>query len=69
MKFSHLSSSSKGINLLFIILIITGYITGITLKIINGQYNYILAMHFLNNVIVMTNMFVYIKNKALDIKS
>lgn len=58
--------TAKGTSLPFIILIITGYLAGITAKIINGQFNYVLAVYFLNLAIVMTNVFVYIRNKALD---
>lgn len=61
--------TAKGTSLPFIILIITGYIAGITAKIINGQFNYVLAVYFLNLAIVMTNVFVYIRNKALDRKA
>ena len=60
--------TAKGTSLPFIILIITGYVAGITAKIINGQFNYVLAVYFLNLAIVMTNVFVYIRNKALDKK-
>ena len=61
--------TAKGTSLPFIILIITGYIAGITAKIINKQFNYVLAVYFLNLAIVMTNVFVYIRNKALDKKA
>ncbi|MCR4631370.1 MAG: hypothetical protein K5786_07035 [Treponema sp.] len=61
--------TAKGTSLPFIILIITGYLAGITAKIINGQFNYVLAVYFLNLAIVMTNVFVYIRNKALDKKA
>ena len=60
--------TAKGTSLPFIILIITGYIAGIAAKIINGQFNYVLAVYFLNLAIVMLNIFVYIRNKALDKK-
>ena len=60
--------TAKGTSLPFIIFIITGYVAGITAKIINGQFNYVLAVYFLNLAIVMTNVFVYIRNKALDRK-
>ena len=61
--------TAKGTSLAFIILIITGYIAGITAKIINKQYNYVLAVYFLNLAIVMANVFVYIRNKTLDKKA
>ena len=60
--------TAKGTSLPFIILIITGYLAGISAKIINGQFNYVLVVYFINLAIVMTNVFVYIRNKALDKK-
>ncbi len=61
--------TAKGMSLPFIILIITGYIAGITAKIMNSQFNYVLVVYFLNLAIVMTNMFVYFRNKGLDKKA
>lgn len=61
--------TAKGTSLAFIILIITGYIAGITAKFIHHQYNYVLVVYFLNLVIVFTNVLVYIRNKALDRKA
>ena len=60
--------TTKGTSLAFIILIITGYIAGILAKIINNQFNYVLAVYFLNLIIVFANVFVYIRNKSLDSK-
>ena len=61
--------TAKGMSLTFIILIITGYIAGITAKIMNGQFNYVLAVYFLNLGIVMVNMLVYFRNKGLDARA
>lgn len=58
--------SAKGTSLAFILLIITGYIAGITAKFVNHQINYVLAVYFLNLVIVLTNLFVYFRNRELD---
>ena len=60
--------SAKGTSLAFIILIITGYVAGITAKIINHQFNYVLAVYFLNLAIVLSNLVVYFRNVALDNK-
>lgn len=60
--------TTKGTSLAFIVLIITGYVAGITAKFLNGQLNYVLAVYFLNLAIVLTNVFVYIRNKNLDKK-
>ena len=61
--------TAKGTSLAFIFLIITGYIAGITAKFINHQFNYVLAVYFLNLAIVMMNVFVYNRNKGLDKKA
>lgn len=61
--------TAKGTSLAFIFLIITGYIAGITAKFINHQFNYVLAVYFLNLAIVMMNVLVYIRNKSLDKKA
>ena len=63
------AKTAKGTSLAFIILIITGYVAGITAKVINQQFNYVLGVYFLNLAIVMTNVLVYIRNKALDKKA
>ncbi|MBO7584023.1 MAG: hypothetical protein J6T20_09555 [Treponema sp.] len=61
--------TAKGTSLAFIFLIITGYLAGITAKFINHQFNYVLAVYFLNLAIVMMNVLVYIRNKGLDKKA
>lgn len=63
------AKTARGTSLAFIILIIAGYIAGISAKIINNQFNYVLGVYFLNLAIVSANVFVYIRNKRLDKKS
>ena len=60
--------TAKGTSLPFILLIITGYIAGITAKIITEQINYVLIVYLLNLLIVSLNVVVYIRNVALDKK-
>lgn len=62
------AGTTKGTSLAFIFLIIAGYLAGISAKFINGQFNYVLAVYFLNLVIVMGNLFVYFRNLNLDKK-
>jgi len=61
--------TTKGTSLAFIVLIISGYIAGISAKIINNQFNYVLGVYFLNLAIVSANIFVYARNKSLDRKA
>ena len=58
--------SAKNMSLPFILLIITGYIAGITAKLMTGQINYVLAAYFINLAIVMVNLGIYFRNKRLD---
>jgi len=53
----------------FILLIIAGYIAGISAKIALGNINYVLAAYLLNLAIVSLNLVVYFRNITLDKKA
>lgn len=63
------SRTAKSTSLPFILLIITGYIAGITAKVLTGQINYVLVAYLLNLAIVSLNLLVYFRNVLLDRKS
>lgn len=60
--------TAKGTSLPFILLIITGYIAGISAKIITHQITYVLIAYVLNLAIVSLNILVYFRNVSLDKK-
>ena len=60
--------TAKGTSLPFILLIITGYIAGISDKIITHQITYVLIAYVLNLAIVSLNILVYFRNVSLDKK-
>ena len=62
------AKTTKGTSLPFIILIITGYVAGITAKILTNQLNYVLIAYILNLAIVSINVVVYLRNYTLDKK-
>ena len=62
------AKTAKGTSLPFVLLIITGYIAGITAKILSGQINYVLIAYILNLAIVSLNVIVYFRNITLDKK-
>ena len=62
------AKTAKGTSLPFILLIITGYIAGISAKLISGQINYVLIAYLLNLAIVSLNVVIYFRNKSLDKK-
>lgn len=60
--------TAKGTSLPFILLIITGYIAGISAKLVAGQINYVLVVYIINLIIVSLNLVVYFRNVSLDKK-
>ena len=62
------AKTAKGTSLPFVLLIITGYIAGISAKLISGQINYVLIAYILNLAIVSLNIIVYFRNVSLDKK-
>ncbi len=60
------AKSAKNMSLQFILLIITGYIAGISAKIYNQRFNYVLAVYLLNLIIVSANVAVYFINRRYD---
>ena len=65
---AHRAKTAKGTSLPFILLIIAGYIAGISAKLITGQINYVLIAYILNLLIVSLNVVVYFRNVSLDKK-
>lgn len=61
--------TAKATSLPFILLIFTGYVAGITAKVISGQINYVLAVYIINIAIVSLNILVYFRNVSLDKKA
>ena len=59
--------TAKSMSLPFILLIITGYIAGISSKIINHNYSYVLAIYFFNLFVVSMNVVVYFINRNYDL--
>ncbi len=58
--------SAKNMSLPFILLIIAGYIAGISAKLMLDQVNYVLVVYFINLAVVTLNLLVYFRNKRLD---
>ena len=60
--------TTKGTSLPFILLIVAGYIAGITAKVITDQINYVLIAYIVNLAIVSLNIVIYFRNVSLDKK-
>ena len=59
--------TAKSMSLPFILLIITGYIAGISSKIINHNYSYVLVIYFFNLFVVSMNVVVYFITRNYDL--
>lgn len=60
------SRTAVGTSPAFMILIIAGYLAGISAKILNGSTSYVLVAYILNIMMVTANLCVYFRNKNLD---
>ena len=60
------AKSARNMSLQFILLIIIGYVAGITAKIYAHKFNYVLAVYLLNLIIVSANVIVYFINRRYD---
>jgi len=65
--------TAKGKSILFLLLIIIGYIAGISSKFLNEAYMasigekwYVLFFYFLNLIMVSADLAMYFRNKKLD---
>lgn len=58
--------TAKSTSLPFILLIFTGYIAGISAKVVSGQINYVFVVYLINLAVVLLNIVVYFRNVALD---
>lgn len=58
--------SAKGMSPAFILLIMAGYVAGITAKVLSGAINYVLGVYILNLAIVSVNLVIYFINRRYD---
>ena len=61
--------TAVGTSPLFIVLILVGYVSGITAKFMCQKINIVLIVYFLNLIIVLLNLAVYFRNRRLDKKA
>lgn len=60
------AKSAKTMSLKFTVLIILGYVAGITAKLITHSINYVLVVYIINLAIVSVNIAVYFINRKYD---
>jgi len=60
------SKTAKGKSLFFLLIVIFGYICGITSKLISGNITYVLVFYIIDILMVTTDLLIYIRNSKLD---
>lgn len=63
------SKTTQGKSLIFIIAIITGYVSGIIGKIVNEQLTYVLIIYCFNLFVVSVDLALYFINRKNEKKS
>ena len=58
--------STKGKSLLFIIVLLLGYIAGIVNKLLNPPIDYVLFFYILNFIMIFIDLLIFSRNKRLD---
>ena len=73
---SYKARTTKGKSIAFLLLIVTGYVAGISSKLTNQNYMneigekwYVLFFYVLNLCMVLADVFMYVRNKRLDRKA
>lgn len=72
---SYKARTAKGKSLAFLLLVLFGYVAGITGKLVNETYMaqfaekwYVLFFYCLNFVMVFADLLLYVRNRRLDAK-
>ena len=60
------SRTAKGMSPFFILLIMSGYLAGITAKLLSGDCSFVLAVYILNLILVSVNLLIYFRNIRID---
>lgn len=66
---SYRSRTAKGKSILFEVCIIIGYLCGVAGKFIGGNVTYVVAVYFLDILMVTADLILTIRNRRLDMLS
>lgn len=62
------SKTAKGKSLLFMFLILIGYVFGIIGKLAAGKITYVFVFYLINFAMISVDVFLYFRNRSLDRK-
>jgi lipopolysaccharide export LptBFGC system permease protein LptF len=63
---SYRTRSTKGKSLPFLCFVLTGYLCGITSKLLSASITYVLIFYTANVIMVSIDIFLYFRNRKLD---
>ena len=63
---SYRSRTAAGTSIVFQCLIFSGYVFGISAKLISGQITYVLILYIINLCMISVDICLYFRNKRLD---
>jgi hypothetical protein len=63
---SYKARTAKGKSLFFMIFILFGYLCGIGSKCVSGGINYVFVFYIINSIMVIIDISLYFRNRALD---
>jgi len=58
--------TAAGTSVIFMVIILIGYICGILNKIVNDDIDYVMAFYIVDLLLVLFGVLIYFRNKALD---
>ena len=58
--------TNVGTSLLFMLIVLLGYIFGIANKLVSDDISYVLAFYLLDLTLVLTGVLIYIRNRSID---
>ncbi|MDR2536435.1 MAG: hypothetical protein LBD29_10445 [Treponema sp.] len=59
--------TAQGKSLLFLICVLFGYCCGIASKLVANAINYVFVFYVLNSIMVIVDILLYFRNRALDL--
>ena len=63
------SRTNVGTSIVFMLIILAGYVFGIANKVVSNEINYVMAFYILDLALVCIGVLIYIRNRGFDMSS
>lgn len=68
LKKAYLARTNVGTSLIFMLIILAGYIFGIINKVVNDDFTYVLGFYILDLALVSAGVLIYMRNRRFDME-